>query len=73
MCRIFRENQLAMRTSEKYYQDLEEIEGDGNGGRVTGIKRSGVLIQLLYYHIMNNEINDPMQTVPKGIIPYVLG
>ena len=47
MRRIFRENKLAMRTSEKYYQDLEEIEGDGNGGRVTGIKRSGVLIQLL--------------------------
>jgi len=25
-CHIFRENQLAMRSSEKYYQDLEEIE-----------------------------------------------
>ncbi len=26
MCHIFRENQLAMRSSEKYYQGLEEIE-----------------------------------------------
>jgi hypothetical protein len=46
MRRIFRENQLGMRTSG--------IEGDGNVGRFIGIKRSGVLIQLLYYHIMNN-------------------
>ncbi len=46
MRRIFCENELEKRTTEKYYQDLEEMTSDGNGGSVTGIKRPCVLLQL---------------------------
>ena len=70
----FYENCFVLRTPALYEVDLADLKNsNGSRAHVRGVKYVSVFNLLVYYHIMNNWINDSMHTFLEGIVPYVIG
>ena len=65
----FKESEIHMRTIESYNQNLQEQEEQATL-HIRGLKKSSVLNDCLYYHVLCNFSMDIMHDLLEGIVQY---